>query len=221
MNNIKQLFIDQSKIFSTFIGLSVFSLFILMIRMKLTGSYYYLFLVWNLFLAFIPFALSTYLSFQQKLNTIVFIVISIVWLLFLPNAPYIITDLFHLQYSHPNRIWLDVLTISAFAVTGMYFFYQSMLTMETIFKKKLGKTTSTYITPLLIVLVAFGVYLGRYLRFNSWEILSQPLSIFESCFEIILKPKAHYNAWLFTILFALFLGVFYYAFKNNSNKKTS
>ncbi|UAB75831.1 DUF1361 domain-containing protein [Mesoflavibacter sp. SCSIO 43206] len=220
MNNIKQLLFDQSKIFSTFIGLSVFSLFILMIRMKLTGSYYYLFLVWNLFLAFIPFAISTYLSFQQKLNNITIIIISMVWLLFLPNAPYIVTDLFHLQYSHPNRIWLDVLTISAFAVTGMYFFYQSLLTMETIFKKKFGKTTSTYITPLLIVLVAFGVYLGRYLRFNSWEIISQPLSIFESITSIIFNPKTHYNALLFTALFALFLAVFYYAFKSN-NKKAS
>ena len=220
MNNIKQLLFDQSKIFSTFIGLSVFSLFILMIRMKLTGSYYYLFLVWNLFLAFIPFAISTYLSFQQKLNNITIIIISMVWLLFLPNAPYIVTDLFHLQYSHPNRIWLDVLTISAFAVTGMYFFYQSLLTMETIFKQKFGKTTSTYITPLLIVLVAFGVYLGRYLRFNSWEIISQPLSIFESITSIIFNPKTHYNALLFTALFALFLAVFYYAFKSN-NKKAS
>lgn len=221
MNNIKQLLFDQSKIFSTFIGLSVFSLFILMIRMKLTHSYYYLFLVWNLFLAFIPFAISTYLSFQQKLNSVILIAISIVWLLFLPNAPYIITDLFHLQSSHPNRIWLDVLTISAFAVTGMYFFYQSLLSMETVFKKKFGKTTSTYITPILIVLVAFGVYLGRYLRFNSWEILCQPLYIFESITSIIFNPKMHYNAWLFTALFALFLAVFYYAFKSNSNKKAS
>lgn len=221
MNNIKQLFFDQSKIFSTFIGLSVFSLFILMIRMKLTHSYYYLFLVWNLFLAFIPFAISTYLSFQQKINSVILIAISIVWLLFLPNAPYIITDLFHLQYSHPNSIWLDVLTISAFAVTGMYFFYQSLLTMETIFKKKFGKTTSTYMTPIFIVLVAFGVYLGRYLRFNSWEILSQPLSIFESITSIIFNPKTNHNVWLFTALFALFLAVFYYAFKSNSNKKAS
>ena len=219
MNNIKKLLFDQSKIFSTFIGLSVFSLFILIIRMKLTDSYYYLFLVWNLFLAFIPFAISTYLSLDQKLNNISFLMISMVWLLFLPNAPYIITDLFHLQYSHPNRIWLDVLTISAFAVTGMYFFYQSLLTMETVFKTKFGIITSTYITPLLIVLVAFGMYLGRYLRFNSWEILSQPFSIFESIIEIIFNPKTHYSAWLFTTLFALFLAVFYYAFK--SNKKAS
>jgi len=219
MKRLKQLLFDQSKVFSTFIGLSVFSLFILMIRMKLTDSYYYLFLVWNLFLAFIPFALSTYLSFQQKLNNVILTLISIIWLLFLPNAPYIITDLFHLQYSHPNHIWLDVLTISAFAVTGLYLFYQSLLTMEIIFKKKLSYKTSIYITPLLIILVAFGVYLGRYLRFNSWEILSQPFSIFESIIEIIFNPKTHYSAWLFTTLFALFLAVFYYVFK--SNKKAS
>lgn len=219
MNTLKQLIFKDFKPFTLLFLLSFFSIFMLMIRIKLTHSFYFLFLVWNLFLAFIPFSISTYLSLDQKLNNISFLMISMVWLLFLPNAPYIITDLFHLQYSHPNRIWLDVLTISAFALTGMYFFYQSLLTMETLFKKKFGHKTSTYVTPLLIVLVAFGVYLGRYLRFNSWEVLSQPLSIFESIATIIFYPKLHYNAWLFTTLFTLFLVVFYYAFKSNSNKK--
>ncbi|WP_366140809.1 DUF1361 domain-containing protein [uncultured Algibacter sp.] len=109
MNTIKQLLVNRFKIFSLLTVGMAFSLFLLMIRMKLTHSFFLLFLVWNLFLAVIPFAISSYLISLPKLHKFKFILCFGIWLLFLPNAPYIITDLLHLKVSTNSLLWLDIL----------------------------------------------------------------------------------------------------------------
>ncbi|WGD35158.1 DUF1361 domain-containing protein [Olleya sp. YS] len=213
MKTIKTYLKTEFKIISILSMLSAFSIILLMVRMKLTQSYYYLFLVWNLFLAGIPYLLSSYLSTLHKPNTFYVFAVSFAWLLFLPNAPYIITDLFHLQYSNQHLIWLDTLVIAAFAITGMLLFFKSVVSMETIFKTNFNNRIINYSKPILFILVGFGVYLGRFLRFNSWEIINKPISIFETIFEITLNPSIHQSAWLFTVVFGLFLWVGYIVFK--------
>ena len=115
MNTIKTLIFTRFKIFSLLSISMLLSMVLLIIRMKLTHSFFYLFLVWNLFLAVIPFTITTYLVSIPKLNKIGLVVWFSVWLLFLPNAPYIITDLLHLKISPNHLLWLDVLVVSSFA----------------------------------------------------------------------------------------------------------
>lgn len=214
MKTIKTFLSSEFKMISILFLLSAFSIILLMFRMKLTQSYYLLFLVWNLFLAGIPYVISSYLTTIKKPNRFYLLGFGFIWLLFLPNAPYIITDLFHLQYSSQYLIWLDTLVIVAFAITGMLLFFKSVCSMETILKANFNKRIVKYCKPILFILVAFGVYLGRFLRFNSWEIINKPLSIFETIIDIITNPSLHQNPWLFTFVFGLFLWVGYVIFNH-------
>ena len=223
MKTIRQFIAAETKTISVLILLSAFSILLLLFRIKLTQSPYFLFLVWNLFLAGIPYAITSYLKTLKHINTLSLLIIGSVWLVFLPNAPYIITDLFHLRYSSAHLVWLDTLIIIVFAITGLILFYKSVLSMESIIKTYVEKRVVEFILPVLFILVGFGVYLGRFLRFNSWEIINKPWTIITTILEIITQPRTHSAAWLFTICFGLFLCVCYYAIKTNytTNKKAS
>lgn len=213
MDYIKQLFLSRFKTF-TLVSISIlFSVFLLMIRMKLTDSSLYLFLVWNMFLAVIPFTITTYLVSLPKLNKFVLVFWFFVWLLFLPNAPYIVTDLLHLRISTTHLLWLDILVIGSFALSGLILFYLSIIDMKTILQAFISIKKTNYLVTLIIFLSGLGVYLGRFLRYNSWEILSNPKYLLVDLTSIILEPFSNSEAWLFTIIFGTFLSVGHFAFK--------
>lgn len=184
-----------------------------MVRMKLTHSFFYLFLVWNLFLAVIPFTITTYLVSLSKLNKFRLMVCFSVWLLFLPNAPYIVTDLIHLRLSSTPIIWIDIIIVSAFACNGLLLFYLSILDMKTVLQSYFKKTLLNYSLIAIIFLSSFGVYLGRFLRYNSWEILSNPKYLINDILNIVIQPYTNKQAWLFTIFFGGFLSFGYWVFK--------
>lgn len=212
MYQIKQLFNNQFKTFTLISVSMLLSLVLLMIRIKLSHSFFYLFLVWNLFLAFIPFAITSYLIQKQKSNKLGLFIWFCIWLLFLPNAPYIITDLIHLRLNTNGYLWLDILVVSAFACNGILLFYLSVLDMKCILQNHFKKHTVKYTILLICFLSGFGVYLGRFLRYNSWEILSNPKYLFFDILNIIAKPQFNKEAWLFTLLFGLFLSIGFWVF---------
>ena len=213
MNTIKTLLFNRFKIFFLLSISIALSMVLLMVRLKLTHSFFYLFLVWNLFLAVIPFAITTYLLSITKLNKIGFVVWFSAWLLFLPNAPYIITDLLHLKISTNHLLWLDVLVVSSFAFNGLLMFSLSLLNMETLLNHYFKRKTTNFVMIFILFLSGFGVYLGRFLRYNSWEILQHPLDLFNDIFNIIVLPNQHLEAWLFTFLFGAFLSIGFWIFK--------
>ena len=143
-----------------------------------------------------------------------------VWLAFLPNAPYIVTDLIHIRLGNHNLIWLDVLVVLSFALSGLLLFYLSILDMEKLIASRFKRLPITTLTFFTLFLCGFGVYLGRFLRYNSWEIISNPQVLISDVFHILLSPFQNSDAWLFTIGFSGFLIVGYWMFKNlsHSNK---
>ncbi len=214
MNNIKQLIFSQFRVLSILTTSVIFSILLLMIRMKLTHSFFYLFLVWNLFLAVIPYAITTYLMSIPKLNKLWLVLCFGVWLLFLPNAPYIVTDLLHLRISDTSFLWLDILVVLSFASSGLLLFFLSILDMKRILKPYINTSKIKFLIFSLFFLNGFGVYLGRFLRYNSWEILSNPKYLFEDIFTILLQPFSNPEAWLFTFLFGLFLSLGFWMFQS-------
>lgn len=136
-----------------------------------------------------------------------------IWLLFLPNAPYIITDLLHLKISVAHLLWLDILVIMSFALNGLILFYLSLLDMKKLLTTFINKKRVSFLMIGILFLSGFGVYLGRFLRYNSWEILSNPKLLLVDIINIAINPFTHQEAWLFTILFGTFLSVGYFAFK--------
>lgn len=213
MEHIKNLLVNRFKIISILTLSMVFSIVLLMIRMKLNHSFFYLFLVWNLFLAVIPYAITTYLISLKNIKKISLLFYGGIWLLFLPNAPYIITDLLHLRLSNIHFMWLDVLLVTSFAFNGMMLFFLSLMDMETILKKYLNKKNIYHILHFVCIITGFGMYLGRFLRYNSWEIIQHPSALFTDIINIIIQPSLHIEAWIFTGSFGLFLIVGFWLFK--------
>ena len=184
MDTIKTLLFNRFKIISLLSISMTLSIVLLMIRMKLHQSMYLSFLVWNLFLAIIPFALTTGLVSREKTNKLSLFFFFSIWLLFLPNAPYIVTDLLHLTRTDQNFLWLDILMIMSFAFNGLILFFLSLSDMEKLLKRYLKPKTLTLVMLSVFGLSAFGIYLGRFLRYNSWEIINNPLALFSDIFEI-------------------------------------
>lgn len=213
MNTLKTLINSQYKTLSLLFVAMVFSMFLLAIRIKLNSSFRFLFLVWNLFLAVIPFAITMYLKFKPKLKKVIFGLWFFTWLMFLPNAPYIVTDLIHLKWSNGRFMWLDILLVTSFALNGLILFYLSLLDMKQLLLQYLSKKKASVLLLSIFGLTGFGVYLGRFLRFNSWDILQHPAKLIEDILLILIQPKQHLEAWLFTFTFSLFLYITYQFFK--------
>ncbi|WP_299113018.1 DUF1361 domain-containing protein [uncultured Winogradskyella sp.] len=185
---------------------------LLILRVKLNKSFFYLFLVWNIVLAIVPYAITMYLS-SVKLNRVKLGFWFCVWLLFLPNSPYIITDLLHLRVSNSHMLWLDILVILSFAASGLLLFFLSLNDMKILLSSHFKKAPIKHLITGIIFLSAFGVYLGRFLRYNSWEILSQPQQLISDIIDMFFYPKANYEVWLFTFGFGIFIFVGYWMFK--------
>ena len=192
----------------------LFSVILLMVRMKLNKSYFFLFLIWNVFLAIIPYIITMYLNTKPNLSKIKLAFWSLVWLAFLPNAPYIVTDLIHIRLGNNSFLWLDVLVVLSFALSGLLLFFMSIIDMQKLLKSKFKKLPVETVSIVIIFLCGFGVYLGRFLRYNSWEIISQPNYLFEDIVTIIISPFQHFEAWFFTLGFGTFLMIGFWMFKN-------
>lgn len=165
----------------------------------------YIFLAWNLFLAFIPWWISNYLKKEEKLS-IVHLPVFILWLLFLPNAPYILTDLFHLRPRAPFPLWYDLVLVLSFALIGTLVFLKSLKDMFGVLQKYVKPTYLAIITPFIFWLISFGLYLGRYLRFNSWNVVNHPFQIVRQSFDILFEK----DTIGFTIIFSVFMWFLYY-----------
>jgi uncharacterized membrane protein len=192
-----------------------FSCLLLCARIVITGDKTYLFLVWNLFLAFIPFAITQRLSYSNFLvaGKLKKIFVLFVWLLFIPNTFYILTDLFHLDKFDSAPKWFDLLLIFSFAWNGIVLGVVSVRTTEIILENTTGRSFSLLIIFIVMWLNAFGIYIGRYLRFNSWDILAQPFSLFNEMFEVLFHPLRNKLEWGMIAVYAVFMTVLYITIK--------
>lgn len=186
-----------------------------MFRLIYTDTNVFLFLNWNLFLAGIPWMLASLTvikpAIQKSRLTVFMLMIS--WLLFFPNAPYILTDLFHLRLKSGMPVWFDLLLILSFAWTGLLFGFLSLWDIERIVGRSLNHTWVRGISTVLLFLGSFGIYIGRYLRWNSWDIITEPFSLMYDIGDRIINPFAHPRAWGMTLFMGLFLNMIYWSFR--------
>lgn len=202
----------EETLFLGFISFACFALSVF--RFEYTDTNMFLFLNWNLFLAFIPWFFSSILAIYpalRKRKTAVTILITL-WLLFFPNAPYILTDLFHLRWNTSMPLWFDLVLILCYAWTGLLFGIFSLWDIEKILALRIPKKILPLITIGLLFLGAYGIYLGRYLRWNSWDILSESYELFYDIRDSIVNPLQNRKAWGVTLFMGLFLNMVYWSF---------
>ena len=212
LKNIRESGRLNEIIFMSVLSLICFSLSVF--RYIYSDTKTFLFLNWNLFLAFIPWLLSTLLFIKPKIqqSKIWISLVLLIWLLFFPNAPYILTDLFHLRLKLSMPIWFDLVLILLFAWTGLLFGFLSLWDIEQILQKSMKKSTVTIISTLLLFLGSFGIYVGRYLRWNSWDIITEPFRLAYDIGDRLINPFQHPKTWGMTILLGTFLNILYWSF---------
>lgn len=190
-------------------------------RVLFSGSMYYGFLLWNLMLAVIPFCISSFLSFKlyrqgmqnakpyHSMNGVQWWLLFITWLLFFPNAPYLITDITHLSFIHGVPLWYDAALLFIAALSGLWIGCISLLQMEKIWLQRFPKMNANLFIVCILLLCGFGIYLGRVMRFNSWDVLQNPVGLVTVILKRLLLPWQHLRTWGVTVLFAAILWVGY------------
>lgn len=208
-----RLSVGMSAGFHMWLFLSVsFSCLLFIIRVIATGSFSFLFLPWNLFLAFIPYAIVLWLKknvfiLESRLRLLTALT---VWILFFPNSFYIITDLFHLGNFHSAPKWFDLLMIYSFAWNGVLLGILSLRKLEVLLGIAWGRIFSVIIVFVMMLLAAFGVYIGRFLRFNSWDVITNPFSLLNNIASIAVNPIDNGGVWAMTLGYATFLTLLYF-----------
>lgn len=194
-----------------FISMS-FTVCMVIARYLYTNDPQYFFFPWNLFLATVPLFFSRQLKHYKKFNfKVTFLLLC--WLLFLPNAPYVITDLFHFEERPRIPFWFDLLIVISGAWNGIALCIMSLLQVERFLAKHIKVKWRIPCTIMLITLCSYGIYLGRYKRYNSWNIITNPEDIAHTMLSHIAEPIEHIQAWMFTVSFAMLLTIMYFTVK--------
>src|SRR6185312_3671047 len=218
-----------------------FSCGLVIIRMVHAHSVLFVFMIWNLFLGYVPYMLSGWLGrrLEEKRGRLSgrpgekwgWVAVCLVWLLFFPNAFYMLTDLFHLHDSRNPRVpeWFDLAMIFSFAWNGLLLGVLSLRQMERLLEnKRLSKAifgprlqvplpypTAVFVYP-VIALSALGVYTGRYLRYNSWDILTDPFQLMEDIATMVIHPLSNRPAWDMILCYVILLSFVYVMLKKLS-----
>jgi len=195
----------------------MFSVFLVAVRIHYTDTFTFIFLNWNLFLAFIPYAISSYAEKNPNgvKNKFRFVCLLALWVLFIPNSFYIITDLFHLGISNVP-LWFDLALLLSFAWNGLLLGILSVRQIERIIQSIWPRMPDLFFLFPIMCLNALGIYIGRFLRFNSWDVISNPLELIGDISYLVLHPIASKPAWAMISCYAVLMTFIYLTIKKLS-----
>jgi uncharacterized membrane protein len=208
---------------------SAASLALLAFRFYYSGTAGYAGMVWNLFLAWIPLWLALGIGALRGAGrgaTGALLALGFVWLLFFPNAPYLLSEFIHLSPEHaiyqrpvaalaavsPGRVvpvWFDAGMILSFAWTGLLLAFVSLHLVQHAVRERFGDAWGWATVVVVLWLGGFGVSIGRFQRWNSWDLFSQPITLLADVTSRLLNPIAHPQTTAVTVLFWSFLMLAY------------
>jgi len=187
--------------------LTLFALAMLGARMAYTGSREHVGLGWNLVLAWIPFTLSLLLYARARAGAPLRLLVplAVVWLVFFPNAPYLVTDLKHIGDGGRVPVLYDVLLFSAGAWAGLLLGLTSLFLVHAVARRLLGALSAWALVLTALALSSFGIYLGRVLRWNSWDVVVHPGALAGQLGGGLLHPLDYPRPLALTVLLTSFL----------------
>jgi uncharacterized membrane protein len=186
------------------VGLSI-------MRMIRSHSIAYAFLNWNLVLAWVPLVLAVAFTLYAQKKQPARVVLGALlagWFVFFPNAPYLVTDLLHLVHQSPRGtmpVVYDSVLFFSFAFSGLLTGFLSLRLVEEQVRRRWGALASWATVALTLTASGFGVYLGRFERFNSWDVVARPAVLVHGVAAHLADPRPI----LVTLLFSVFLVVAY------------
>jgi uncharacterized membrane protein len=188
-------------------------------RVAYSDSRRHIGLVWNLFLAWIPFMLAYFahaVSWRRATLYLVMPLVAFLWLIFFPNAPYMLTDLQDLARRATDApLWYDVIIVGWSSWTGMLLGVISLYLMQDIIARTFSRSAGWIFVFVISSLSSFAIYLGRFVRLNSWDILQDPAETAQEVLGIIVDPSMRLAAFmlLYTFFF-LFIFLLLYSFSH-------
>ena len=188
------------------------SLVLLIVRISASDSARYIFLIWNLVLAVIPVFLAWWLvSRVRQYGWLGWkqLLLSAVWVSFLPNSFYLVTDFVHLRTTNEASLFFDVVMLASFVVNGLMLGYIAVYLVHKELVRRFSEATSYKIVALIFLLCSFATYLGRFTRWNTWDILLQPAGLIFDVSDRVINPCQHAETYLATGILFIFLSSIY------------
>ena len=191
---------------------TVMILLMILFRILMTWELRHLHLSWNLFLAWIPLIVALTMQKQSTHFTTPwsfrFVLLFVCWLLFFPNAPYLITDIVHLDKGYDWIMWYDIVLLFSAAFNGLVIGSYSFHKVFKILLNFWSFRTSSVLMIFCVMLGGYGVYLGRILRWNSWDIFTHPVPLLTDTLSMIIDQMAI----MMTAVFSSLIIIVYYTF---------
>lgn len=167
---------------------SFFSAALVAVRVLYSGQNFYTFLLWNLFLAWLPLGFA-WLAVRWHTRPLPALVAAFLWLLFFPNAPYLVTDLIHLRAIDPVPLWYDLILLLDFALLGLFLAFVSLRMVHDLVGSRFGAAAGWLFVLTVIGASGLGVYIGRFLRWNSWDLFTRPLLLLNDVWANLDDPR--------------------------------
>jgi uncharacterized membrane protein len=183
---------------------------LVLFRVAYTDSIRYSFLLWNLFLAWLPLLFAWFARYIEPKSRLLALVSVAAWLAFLPNAPYLITDIAHLHPVGDIPYFYDVVMFFSLALTGVVLGFASLAWLQEAVEERLGLWPGRLFAAIVIAMASYGVYLGRFLRWNSWDVLAHPFQILFDVLHIAYHPVANFSILAHSAMLTVML-IFAYA----------
>jgi uncharacterized membrane protein len=205
---------DHKTVFLASAWASAVAVGMVVVRALYSGYLTYAFLTWNLFLAWIPWVFSwlAYRAYRKSSRVNLLVVLyGSAWLLFFPNAPYILTDFLHLQERAPVPLWFDLLLIFSFAWAGLFLGFNSLFSMQELVREKRGPLVGWLFALAVLAVSSFGIYLGRFLGWNSWDVLVDPRGLAADVLGRLAHPLAYPRTLAVSFLLTVVLASMYLA----------
>lgn len=202
----------QYRFAASLAGLVIVCFGLLTIRIIASDSLRYTFLYWNLVLAVVPLGLAVLLGWLvQKQGWLGWkpIIVAVLWLLFLPNSFYIITDYIHLRPTYEADLLFDVALLTSFTITGLILGNISVAIVHQKLQNRWGERYAYGIVATIFLLASFAICLGRYTRWNTWDVLFRPAGLLFDISDRVINPSAHLQTYKTSlILFVLLLSIY-------------
>lgn len=202
----------RERVVASLAGMTIVSVVLYIAGAITNHSLQFDYLLWNLFLAWLPLVVT--IGLLRSLRTNLWssnwpLLLTLLWLLFLPNSFYMISDFVHVQDVTRHNVLYDIVMFTSFIFTAAMLGFSSLYVVHTELRKRVTSRAAWVLVGIIIFLCSFGIYLGRNLRWNSWDVLVNPAGILFDVSDHLIHPLSSGDLFTITVSFFILLSSLY------------
>ena len=218
MRTIKNWFAGSHQgLYRALVLSNLFSLVLFAARAINAGNMRYWFMVWNLALSVLPLIFARWLTLSLKKevwSAPINLFLTFLWLGFLPNSFYTASDLIHLHSTGEVSLLYDAAMFFSFIFNAYVLGFMSVYLVHRELIKHIKSNDAHKLIAAVFLVCGFAIYLGRYLRWNTWDLIVSPAGLLFDLSERVINPSDYPQSFTTTVVFSLLLSVMYYVIWN-------